>query len=292
MAILQIQKSTGGMDAPDSRYIQAIDYFNEPMEGGIRPSLMEPVTTSSGVLSYLKTSNLIQSSIRYANERMSYYGFPLNTTPPQAQTLALGMACERMIAIYPDGAITTIADEQGNDVEYLVDGSFMAAAVSGRDTSPAYDVAEPLTRKPVVGFKRLYRRMDSVTSAQTANAGITLLEEQAANMRVKFALTTDLTGVLTRTPSVIRIKDFVQKGARNSLQSYIGMKNLSSRAGEVAGTLSAYMKALQTAQIIKAFGGVAAKPDANDPTIINVTASYSPVLPLLWIVIQFNIRAQ
>jgi hypothetical protein len=291
VALLQIQKTTGADDAPDSRYISAIQVFDEPMSGGDRPSLMQPLTTSSSVLSYLKTSNTIQSGIRYRNERTSYFGFPIGTSPTTAQTYARSMNSERMIGIYPDGAITTIPDEMGNDVEYLVDGSLMAAAVAGRDASPQFDVAEPITRKPVVGFNRLYRRMDSVTQAQTANAGLTLLEEQAAGIIIKFGLTTDLSSVLTRTPSVIRIKDFVQKGTRNALDPFIGQKFLTNKTTEIEQTLGSYLGSLQSAQIITGYTGVKATVDPADPTIVNVEAFYSPVFPLLWIVITFNLRS-
>ena len=290
IAVLQIQKTTGADDAPASRYISGIDYFNEPMVGGVKPVLMEPLTTNTTVLAYLKTSNLIQSGIRYGNEHMSYFGFPVNTTPATAQVYARAVNSERMVGIYPDGAVTSIVDELGNEVEYLVDGSYMAAAVAGRDTSPAFDVAEPMTKKPIVGFNRLYRRMDSVVSAQTANAGLTLLEETAAGIQIKFALTTDISSVLTRTPSVVRTKDFVQRGSRSILQPYIGRKNLVGRKSEIEKTLKSYMSALKSATIITAYTGIKAEQDPNDPTIINVVAYYSPVLPVLWIVITYNLR--
>ena len=289
--LLQIEKTVGGTDAPDSRYIAGIDYFNEPLPGDIRPALIEPVTTSVGVLTYLKSSNIIQSGLRYGNEHMSYFGFPVNTSPTTAQVFAKAINSERMIAIYPDGGITTITDALGNDVEYLVDGSLLAAAVAGRDVSPAFDVAEPLTRKPINGFTRLYRRLDSVTAAQTANAGITLLEELAAGIQVKFGLTTDTSSVLTRTPSIIRTKDFVQRGARSILNPYIGTKNLTQRISEIVATLSSYLSALQQAQIITAYNNVTAVADPNDQTIVNVQAFYAPIFPLLWIVITFNLRS-
>ena len=291
LAILQVQRATGSEDAPDSRYIAGIDYFNEPMEGGLRPSLMQPVTTSAPVISYLKTSNTIQSGIRYANERMSYYGFPIGTTPSSAQTQARAMNSELMVALYPDGAITTIQDDFGNDIEYLVDGSMLAAAVAGRDVTPAFDVAEPMTYKPIVGFRRLYRRMDSVTASITANAGITLLQEEAAQMKIRFALTTDLTSVLTRTPSVVKIKQFVQRGSRAALQTYIGQKFLAQKTNEIEKTLGSYLQSLKQGSIINAYTGVKAKPDANDPTIVRVEAAYSPVFPLLWIVITYSLRS-
>lgn len=291
VALLQIQKTSGADDAPSSRYIAGIDYFNEPMEGGVRPTVMEPVTTSTSVLSYLKNSNTIQSGIRYANEHYSYFGFANNTSPETAQVYARSMNSERMIGVYPDGGVITLTDELGVSVEYLVGGEMLAAAIAGRDTSPAFDVAEPLTRKPVVGFTRLYRRMDSVTSAQTANAGLTLLEEQPAEIQIKFALTTDVSSVLTRTPSIIRTKDFIQRGARAILDPYIGAKLLTQRISEIEQTLKSYLSALQQAQIITAYTGVKAEQDENDPTIVNVVAYYSPVFPLLWIVITFNLRS-
>jgi hypothetical protein len=196
-----------------------------------------------------------------------------------------------MIATYPDGGVTTITDYLGNETEYLVDGSFLAAAVAGRDVSPAFDVATPLTRKPIVGFKRLFRNMDSVTKAQTANSGLTVLEEQSAGILIKFGLTTDLSSVLTRTPSVIRIKDFVQKGTRQILDPFIGQKFLTQKTKEIEQTLGSYLGSLQSAHIITGYTGIKATVDSSDPTIVNVEAFYSPVLPLLWIVITYNLRS-
>lgn len=287
---LQIEKASGKDDAPDSRYISAIDVFNEPMTGGIRPTLIQPVTTSNAVLQYLRQSNLIQSGIRYGNEHRSYFGFPLNTSPTVAQAYARAMNNERMVAIYPDGAVITLTDALGNEYEYLVDGSLLASAFAGRDVMPAFDVAEPITRKPINGFTRLYRRMDSVTMAQTANAGITLLEETAGGIQVKFALTTNVENVLTRTPSIIRTKDFIQRGTRQNLNPYIGTKMLIQRLTEIEDTLNSYLASLQQAQIITAFQPAKATQDPSDPSIVNVLAYYSPVPELLWIVITFNIR--
>jgi hypothetical protein len=295
--LMQVQKTTGGTDAPASEYISAIDSFTTPMQGGLRPALMEPVvglgsTLGNSVLTYTKTSNIIQSSIRYANERMTYFGFANGQTPTQAMALAQALNSERMTGLYPDGAVVTLTDELGNDQEFLVDGSLLAAALCGRDTSPAYDVAEPLTRKPVVGFSRLSRRLDTVTQSQVANAGVTILEDQAAGILVKIDLTTDVASVLTRTPSVIRIKDYVQQGIRNALMPYIGLKFLTARTSEITTTVKSYLSALLKAQIITGFTGVSAIPDPVDPTTVQVTATYSPVLPLLWIVVTFNLRTR
>jgi len=132
--------------------------------------------------------------------------------------------------------------------------------------------------------------MDAVTAAQVANSGLTLLEEIASGIDIRFALTTDISSVLTRTPSVIRTKDFIQRGTREILSVYIGQKLLAQRTSDIEQTLTSYLSALQQAQIITAYQGVSASQDANDPTIVNVEAFYSPVFPLLWIVVTFNLR--
>jgi hypothetical protein len=291
VALTQIQRTAGGSDAPDQYYMNAIDVFNTPMSNGLLPSLMEPVTTSQPVLSYLKTSNTKQSSERYANERTSFFGFANNTTPTQAMSFATTMAYERMQGIYPDGGIVTITDALGNAVEYIVDGSLLAAAYSGRDTSPAYDVAEPMTRKPIVGFTRLFRTLDSVTQGQVCSAGLTLLEATTSGIDIKMDLTTDVSTVLTRTPSVIKIKDSIQQGTRRVLGPYIGKKNLNTMTSQITTTLTSYLSSQVQANIIKAFTGVKATVDPNDPTTINVVAYYAPIFPLLYICVTFNLRS-
>jgi hypothetical protein len=291
MVLCQIKMTPGGTDAPDSLYMSAIDLFDTPLSGGLRPALLEPLTTSIEVLSYAKTSNTKQASYRYGNERMTYFGFPVNTTPATAMTIAQSMNSERMIAIYPDGGLVSITDANGNVTSFLVDGSLLAAAVAGIDTDPAFDVATPLLRQQIVGFQSLSRQLDSVTQAQVSNAGITLLDQQAAGIYIKMDLTTDLSSVLTQIPSVVRTKDSVQQGIRAALAPYIGSKLLTSQVSDIASTTKGYLSSLQRANIITAFKGVTAAQDLNDPTTVNVTASYSPIFPLRWILVTFNLQA-
>jgi hypothetical protein len=52
------------------------------------------------------------------------------------------------------------------------------------------------------------------------------------------------------------------------------------------------MASLLGSRIITGYTGVQVTPDPVDPTTIRVTASYSPVLPLLYIVVTFNLRTK
>jgi hypothetical protein len=290
VAMKQIKRATGGTDASIQDYIDGIDAFNEPLPNGLRPSLMQPLTTNSEVISYLKSSNAIQSSIRYKNERTSIFGFAVGTTSDQVIQIVQNLKTEKLTPIYPDGAIIGIVDAYGNEVEYVVDGSMIAAAVAGRDVSPVSDIATTLTNSTIVGFKRLYRRLDNVNAALVANSGCTVLEEQTPIIKILFYLTSDTSTPLTRDPRIVEVKHFVQQGIRRALDRYIGVKNLPKMQSQVKDSVGSYFKSLKQKEIIIDFTGVNVKQNDQDPSTLDVEAYYSPVFPLNWIVVSLNLR--
>jgi hypothetical protein len=290
VALKQVKRAAGSTDASDQDYIDGIDAFNEPMPNGLRPTMMQPLTTSSVVQGYLRTSNAIQCSIRYRNERTSVIGFAVGTTSDQAIQQCKNMSSEKITAVYPDGAIIGITDTYGNEVEYIVDGSMIAVAVAGRDVSPVTDIATPLTNTTIVGFKRLYRRLDNVTAALVANSGCTILEEQTPVIRILMYLTTDMSTSLTRDPRIVEVKHWIQQGMRNSLSRYIGSKNLPKMQPQIKDTVGSYFKQLKQNEIIVDFTGINVTQNSSDPSTVDVEAYYSPVFPLNWIVVTLNLR--
>ena len=289
VALLQVKRTTGGSDAPDQSYFDAIDTFNEPLSDGTRPSLIQPMSTSSAVQAYLATSNAIQSSIKYRNERTSVIGFAFGTTPEAAIQQCKAIGSEKITPVYPEAALLTIPDAFGNDVQYLVDGSFIAAALAGLDCDPVYDIATPLTNKGIVGFDRLYRRLDDVTAALVANSGCTVLQDLATSIKIRMYLTSDLSNILTRDPRIVEVKHFVQQGVRQALDQYIGQKNLPSIIPQVTNTLKSYFQSLKNNKIIVDFKGIRVVVDQADPSTLDVEVFYSPVYPLNWIIVTLNL---
>lgn len=291
IALKQVLKSSVTGDATTQVYLDAIDSFNDPLQNGARPSLLQVLTTNNDVITYLKSSNSVQSSIRYKNERTSYFGFAFGTKPEVASKFASGLKNEKITGIYPDGAVIALTDEFANEVEYIVGGEMIAAAMAGRDVSPITDIATPLTNASLVGLRRLTRRLDNVTAAQVAQSGLTVLEERSSNIRIRMALTTDLSTVLTRDPRIVEVKHFVQQGVRSALDSYIGSKFLPSVLTDIEKTLGAYFRALKQAQLIVDFKGIKATRNSSDPSTVDVEVFYSPVLPLNWVVVTLNLRS-
>ena len=291
VAIKQIQKVPGASDAAVSDYISAISIFDEPLTNGARPALLQPLSTDSQVIAALKASNAQQSSIRFKNERTSYFGFRTGTNPDTVINRVRALNTEVLTAVYPDGGVVTLKDSFGADQDIVIGGEYVAVAMAGADVAPVRDIATPLTNVNLVGFKRLYRNLTTVVASQVANAGCTVLESRFGVTRVIMALTTDLTSVLTRDPRIVEVKNFVQQGVRSNLNGYIGQKNLPGMTGKIQATLDSYFFSLQQAEIISAYKPSKATVNAADPSTVDVTTYYSPVFPLNWIVATLNLNS-
>lgn len=292
VGIKQVLKEPNSNQASNQSFIAALKDLEKPLPGNVRPDVIMPLATSTPVYSATLQHVEKMSLIRNQSERMGYIGFASGTGPTTAQAVARSLESNRMVAVYPDGAIITLTDELGTSYNALVDGTFVAAALAGSAVSPAYDVATPYTRRRIQGFTSLPRILDPVEANQTAVSGITLFEDLDPLIRVRQGFTTDMSTILTRLPTVTQIADFVQQQSRSSLDIYIGTKFLSSRTNDVEVSLTAMFKQLVQAEIVGAFTGIKASVDPEDPTILRVEAFYQPIFPLLYIVITFNLRAQ
>jgi len=287
----QVLKTPGKADASAAAYIAGITDLEKKIEGIYNADIVVPLTTLSEVQGFAKAHVDKMSSERFQGERMTFLGCPLGTTPSKAQSLAKGLVGSRIVLLYPDGVVLGIVDEAGVENEYLVDGAMLAAALAGKVVSPQYDEATDMTRKELVGFKRLSRILDSVEANQTAVAGVTVLEDFRPNIRVRQWFTTDMSSVLTRTPYVTQVIDKVQKDCRASLEVFIGQKNLPSLLASMRSNLAGSLQSLVSAQLVSEFKNVDVQVSPLDPTIILAEAFYKPVFSVAWVRVTLNIKA-
>lgn len=292
IVVKQVLKVPNTNQASDQAFNTAIDELASPLPGNIRPAIIVPLATSTGVYTHLTSHCEIQSNPRNQSERTGFIGFASGTSPTTAQSIARALNSSRTVAFYPDSAVITLTDELGQSFESLVDGSFFAAAVSGAVVSPAVDVATPYTHRRIQGFTRIPRVLDPVEANQTAVAGITVLEDLDPIIRIRQGLTTNMTSVLTRLPTVTQIADFVQQQSRAILDSFVGTKFLAARTNEVVVSMTGLFRSLVQAEIVGAFTGMTANIDPDDPTILRFEMYYAPIFPLLYIVLTFNLRAR
>lgn len=292
VGIKQVTKVPNTSQASAQSFNEAIDGLATPLPGNIKPDLLVPLSTDTGVYAYLTNHCEIQSNIRNQGERMGFIGFASGTTPTSAQTIARGLNSQRIVAYYPDAGVITLSNELGETFETLVDGTFFAAGAAGAVVSPAVDVATPYTHRRIQGFTRITRSLDPVEANQTAVAGITLLEDLDPVIRIRQGLTTNMASVLTRLPTVTQISDYVSVTTRSTLDSFVGTKFLASRTNEVEVSLTSMFKTMIQQEIVAAFTGISAAVDAVDPTTMNVTGYYQPIFPLLYLVVTYSLRAR
>jgi hypothetical protein len=298
VAVKQVRKDTDtdadgvSDDASVDAYIAAIDDVEGALPGGSFPSYIIPLRGDSLTLyQYLAKHCDIQSSIRYRAERTAICGLSAGTQPREAGDMAQAIARSRFRLLYPDIATLSISRADGNTDTYLVDGTYVAAAWAGNRAAPTIDVATPWTRGRLVGFDDLARTLDPVQQNQVAVKGLSVFAQRQRIIECRHGLTTDMTNVLTKTPTVITIADEVQQQARVTLDRFVGQKFLDGVTTQIEGQLSATLKNLVKAQIINAFTGVSAITSPDDPTVAEVEAYYQPVFPLLYIVVTFNLRS-
>lgn len=287
----QLLKEAGKNTASDQSFILALKELEKPVQG-IKPRVIHPVTTSRTVIGALRTHLAQMSSERMRSERVAFIGFPVGTELAEAREYATALKYSRLVAVYPDGAVIDIVDEHGASNEYIVDGSYIAAAVVGLYVSPAFDVAEPLTRKQLTGFVRLTRSLDEIEMDDVASSGVTVITNDVGVIKIRHSLTTDMSNAFTQAPNIQAIMDEVQMQTRFALDQYIGKKFLPTSSNNVAGTLASTLSALKDAEIIVAFTGVTATPSEIDPNYMICEAFYKPVFELSYIRVTFNVRVK
>lgn len=291
MGLKQVLKTSGSSQAPVASYFQAIDELKKPISGNIKPDIITPLGTDPSIYAYLNQHCVFMSSPRQEGERMGVVGTAIGTSPIGVQAIAKGLQSELMVVTYPDSfVISVIDDATGQSVDRLVDGSFVAAALAGSMCSPSLDVATPLTRRQVIGFKQLGRVLDPTEANQVAVAGVSVIEQVDSGLRVRHGLTTRIDNVITRTPSVTMTIQYVQQVMRRTLDPFIGQKFVSNLPKQVEIAMAAAFQNMIGAQIVNKVTGIVATVDDQDPTILRTEAIYVPVFPLEYIVATLSIR--
>lgn len=294
VGIKQVQKDEdNGTRASAAAYRDAIDELEGPLPGGTLPDILVPLKGDSlELFQYLSRHCDVQSDIRHRAERTALCGFGSGTNITTAGSWAPAIGRTRFRFVYPDIMVVPIPQPGGApDEQTVVDGTYLAAMLSGSVVSPNTDVATPWTGKRLVGATRLARTLDAVEQNQVAVRGVTVVEDNGATLRVRQGLTTDMSTLLTKIPTIIQIVDETQKQSRTTLERFIGIKFLPGILSQIEGQLTATLKGLVDAQILAAYTGVSANVSAADPTTAEVEAYIQPVFPLLYIILNFNLRS-
>ncbi|MEI6297394.1 MAG: hypothetical protein WCO84_07200, partial [bacterium] len=131
VGLKQVPREVGSNYASLTTYRDAITELEGVLPGQVKPDMITPLRgDSTQLFQVLKKSNEIQSSLRYRSERTSIIGMAAGSLPVAAGNLAQSLGNKRMRLVYPDLAVITLQDKEGVPKDYLIDGPYIAAALS------------------------------------------------------------------------------------------------------------------------------------------------------------------
>lgn len=292
IACKQIKRLAGASEITETQMIEAIDSIEGGITATLTPSVILPlIPATESLLSHISKHCDLQSSLRFRSERTAILGFASGTIPKEAGRLANLTGSSRVRVVYPDIASLTLNNTTGNPSTYIVDGRYLACSVAGATTSINIDVATPWESRQVNGFNGLLRNLTPVDANATAVKGVTILENAGTTIKIRHGLTTNMSSVLSKTPTIIQIADQVQRNMRNVLDGFIGVKNLPVVQAQVLLAVNNEFQRLVSSGIIESFTGLTVTQDPQDSTGLLVDAFYKPVFPLLYIQFTFNVRS-
>ncbi len=292
IGLKQVLRSVNGSQASTGAFTDAIDEQKKALPGNIKADVITPLGTDPTIFAYLNAHCVFMSSPRQEGERIGVVGVAAGTSPLGVQAIARGISSELMLVTYPDSFVVSVQDDLGNSVDRLVDGTLCAAALAGSTCNPSVDVATPLTRRQIIGFKNVGRVLDPTEANQTAVKGVTIIESVDSGLRVRHGLTTRLDNVITRTPSVTMTIHLVQQTIRRVLDPFIGQKFTGALLKSVESALVGAFQGLISSQIVGKVSNISVTTDENDPTILRAEAIYVPVFPLEYVVATLGIRVR
>jgi hypothetical protein len=289
--VIQVPKQAGLNTASDASFKAAIQTLTVNLPGlNQKANVVVPLSVSTAVHQFLSRQLITQANVRNKGEAIGFVGYATNTTPVQMQNNAQSLANARMIAMGAPAAGVLITNSlNGQQVEYAVDGSFIAAAMAGLNTNPANDVATTLTNQDLVGFSRLLVTYDDTTMNQMAANGLTCLTNNNGALNIRHYKSTDPSNPITSEPTCTTVTDYVCQQFRGDLKQFIGRKLVTGLTTDIQIVCNSRLTSLANNEIISGYTTPVVIPDPSDPTTVNVTVTFKPMFSLLYISVTFTV---
>jgi hypothetical protein len=212
-------------------------------------------------------------------------------------TLAASDPTKRLVLAYPT-KMNLYNSTANQTIE--VGGYYLAAALAG--ILAGQTVQRGLTRTVVGSFVSIpsstYWGMTKPFKDTLSASGVCVVETDRLNrLSVRHGVTTDMSSLLTREISLVRIADTlyqtVQFGMDNS--GLIGEPIDFEMPSRVKGALAGILEQAILDEVIIGWDNLLVRqqtlPD-GDPTVIEAKFSYQPAVPLNYITVQFQIDLQ
>jgi len=251
-------------------------------------------TTNPALISKLKQHVEQMSTTIEKKERVGLLAGPtgmdsksdLEGSADKYVTAANSADSSRIAFIAPAGSKKTITSGQ-----ITLTGPFIACALAGIICNPAYTSGEPISGKALTGFdsvEDIYtRRLKNIMASE----GVMVMEQVGARIAVRHALSTDVSTIVTSEFKITRIKDYIAKLMRNSLESiFINTRNVGAiTLDSIKGVCTLLLDGVISLRDIVAYQNLTVVQSSIDPRQINVSFQIRPSWDVNWILVTFGV---
>ena len=189
-----------------------------------------PISSNAEVTTAIREFVVMNSTPEERRETTAIMGINhgvLATFDDVQSTIGAGASAidnKRVVVIYPDVATYQVSP----GVEIEVNSGVIAAAIAGDEygnpvQQPSTRAMLPAQFKSVSGVP-----MSRTEKNRLAANGVMILENYNNRVIIRHQLTTAMSTVEDRENSVVRIVDYTAKYLRNSLEGYIGKRNIDA----------------------------------------------------------------
>lgn len=268
----------------------------------IVPVFADDLSVSSGTVAQLVTTLatdlenhcMVASADGYA--RIGIFGAPRNYGESDQAMDAFAHAIDnkRLVLTYPNRL--QVFNGQINQI-IEVSGCYLAAALGGM--LGALPTNRGLTKQGVSSFVGLSAPVAQVMTNLFKNtlsqSGVCVAEMNRQNqLRVRHGVTTDMSSIITREISLVRIADTLFEVIQLGMEAagLIGEPITDETVIQVKGALQSLLEQSVQSELIVDYANLAVRQQvypSGDPSVIECKFSYKPALPLNYITVQFQV---
>jgi hypothetical protein len=263
--------------------------------------LLAPGMTSTTLQSYILSHVNKMNSYTERKERVFLTsGLNLDDTIAEIKARAAAFNNQLVTVCAPATCEVTLKDGTlGTESTIDVSGAYAMASLAGVMADPAYDEAEPLTRKVLTDIVSLSNvKYKESEMNDLASNGVLVLTNDSGIIRVRHAVTTSTANVNEIELSVVSIKMDTKKQIRTTLAPYIGIKYIGAETNSlIAAAVKSFCEQKVAAQVYSpdqngadpGYRNITVKQSTTDPRVALIHFEFRPVYTLTWEEVTFSL---
>jgi hypothetical protein len=246
---------------------------------------LKGVDANDSIVSFIKQYLADMNNPLTKQERMALLGVKATITDYTDVVALTSGTLDRRIGIVanPFATITGIGQ---------LDGSYIAAAISGIITNPNYDPGEPISGKALSVFDTIEDPYLRHEKRLMGGAGAIVIEKQGVDNKIVHYLSTKVDDVIDSELKVIKQEDDLKKTLRSTLQSALVNIRKVGTGKNVISIADSLINLILSAKVeltsIGAYKNVEIRFNPNEARELQISFLYTPTLDTNWVTITFG----